>query len=142
MPGVERRACGGRCWPWPYRGNPFAGGLVQLSLLIQGLRCCVQIGLRPSTQQNVTGLKRKTEVTGLKCIAETGICKVCCFKVLLASHLPQDGARLGRITSVTTTPEGRNFALGYIRCKSSGKQVDVEGEAFAQPREFQCFMRL
>eukprot|EP00200_Dunaliella_tertiolecta_P005670 CAMPEP_0202354094 /NCGR_PEP_ID=MMETSP1126-20121109/9569_1 /ASSEMBLY_ACC=CAM_ASM_000457 /TAXON_ID=3047 /ORGANISM="Dunaliella tertiolecta, Strain CCMP1320" /LENGTH=450 /DNA_ID=CAMNT_0048946527 /DNA_START=178 /DNA_END=1530 /DNA_ORIENTATION=- len=45
-----------------------------------------------------------------------------------SSLTDQDGARLGRITSVTTTPEGRNFALGYIRCKSSGKQVDVEGK--------------
>ncbi|KAF5828447.1 hypothetical protein DUNSADRAFT_17597 [Dunaliella salina] len=45
-----------------------------------------------------------------------------------SSLTDQDGARLGRITSVTTTPDGRNFALGYIRCKSSGKQVDVEGK--------------
>lgn len=39
----------------------------------------------------------------------------------------QGGARLGRVTSATTTPEGRHFGLGYVKCKSKGAQVDVEG---------------
>jgi hypothetical protein len=42
-------------------------------------------------------------------------------------YIEQEGVRLGRITSVTTTPEGKHFALGFIKCKSKGKQIDVEG---------------
>jgi len=41
---------------------------------------------------------------------------------------PHQGTRLGRVTSCTSTPEGRHFALAYVKCKSRGKQVDVEGE--------------
>ena len=38
---------------------------------------------------------------------------------------------LGRVTSVTETPEGQKFALGYLRCKRAGRQVNLEGKADA-----------
>lgn len=37
------------------------------------------------------------------------------------------GTRLGRVTSVTTTPDDTHHALAYLKCKSKGKQVDLAG---------------
>ncbi|KAL6758341.1 hypothetical protein V8C86DRAFT_2600071 [Haematococcus lacustris] len=38
-----------------------------------------------------------------------------------------EGVRLGRVTSVATTPDGQHIALGFMKCKSKGQQVEVAG---------------
>lgn len=35
----------------------------------------------------------------------------------------EGGARVGVVTSATVAPDGRPFALGYLRCRSRGAQV-------------------
>ncbi|KAI3429808.1 hypothetical protein D9Q98_010121 [Chlorella vulgaris] len=38
-----------------------------------------------------------------------------------------DGGVLGRVTSYIDTPDGRHRALAYLKCKSRGAQVELEG---------------
>ncbi|GFH24729.1 aminomethyltransferase [Haematococcus lacustris] len=40
-----------------------------------------------------------------------------------------EGVRLGRVTSVATTPDGQHVALGFMKCKSKGQQVELAGSA-------------
>lgn len=40
---------------------------------------------------------------------------------------PGGGERVGRLTSVVNLLESGHFGLGYIRCKSKGAQVDLNG---------------
>jgi len=41
--------------------------------------------------------------------------------------LGADKQKLGAITSITKTRDGRIFAMAYLRCKSKGELVDLEG---------------
>jgi hypothetical protein len=43
-----------------------------------------------------------------------------------------DGSRVGRVTSVAVTPDGEHTALAFIKCKSKGAQVNVEGELWLE----------
>lgn len=40
-----------------------------------------------------------------------------------------EGEKLGKVTSVTDTPDGEFYALAYIKSKSRGAQVSLEGAA-------------
>ncbi|KAK3286027.1 hypothetical protein CYMTET_6390, partial [Cymbomonas tetramitiformis] len=52
----------------------------------------------------------------------------------VGTELRSDGKKVGVLTSVTEVPsaavadrEGQYFGLGYVRCRTGGAQVDVEG---------------
>eukprot|EP00798_Chlamydomonas_sp_ICE-L_P022248 gene22248-29318_t len=47
--------------------------------------------------------------------------------VPVGSEIMSNGAKVGSVTSCVTTPLGKHFALGYIKCKSKGAQLTLEG---------------
>jgi folate-binding Fe-S cluster repair protein YgfZ len=50
----------------------------------------------------------------------------------------EDGSRVGRVTSVAVTPSGEHAALAYIKCKSKGAQVNVEGKILTGKTQLYC----
>lgn len=39
-----------------------------------------------------------------------------------------DGAMIGKVSSVVADADGRAFALAYLRCRSKGNQIALEGK--------------
>ena len=44
------------------------------------------------------------------------------------SAIADGGEKCGKITSSTSLPNGKHAALGYVRCRSRGVQVELAGK--------------
>ena len=43
-------------------------------------------------------------------------------------HFADNEEKCGKVTSYTELPDGCHVALGYVRCRSRGMQVDLTGK--------------